>query len=55
MATKICRHCRTEIDEKASVCPACGTSLSDWPGIIAIVLVFGPIFLCMLVLLLGNI
>jgi hypothetical protein len=30
MATKQCKHCRSEIDEKASKCPHCQSDLRSW-------------------------
>lgn len=30
MATKLCKHCRSEIDEKASKCPNCQSDLRSW-------------------------
>lgn len=30
MATKLCKHCRSEIDEKASKCPQCQSDLRSW-------------------------
>ena len=54
METKTCRHCQSEINAKATTCPACGKGQSDWPVVVAAVIVGLPVCMCLLMMFLGS-